>query len=207
MSTYEPGRLYLIDVDGETHQARYHLGIHQFLYLNSGQTIPNESVANVRPAIVLDPWDKNVKHYVKYWGGAPPEGSGVGSLSLVARAIAAQITPPEPPMEEPTELLERVTDDAGNWVRWSISTRTFEPWAWCDSLGIDTRQRRRWSDMRNPRSYENPREKPATGAESDAQGSAGGIGRVSDSEAGERAQAHAEAWVEWGKRARGEDSL
>jgi len=182
MSTYESGRLYLIDVDGETHEARYFAAGRTapgFL-TRDGRSLHSDNALNVRPAVVLDPEGKAVKALLDYGEGVPT------AARRVRDAVRAQITPPEPAMEEPTELLERVTDDAGNWVRWSISTRTFEPWAWCDSLGIDTRQTRRWSDMQNPRSYENPREKPATAPQSDAQGSAGGIGRVSDSEAGER---------------------
>ena len=150
-------------------------------------------------AIVLEKDDEDVEAFIT--GRGRPVGEPRPS-ALVADKIRAQITPPETPMKEPTELLERVTDDAGNWVRWSISTRTFEPWAWCDSLGIDTRQTRRWSDLKNPRKFENPREKPATAPQSDEQGSGSGIGRVSESEASEGAQAHAEAWAEWGKRMR-----
>ena len=44
-----------------------------------------------------------------------------------------------------------------------------------------------WAEMVNPRPYENPREKPATAPQSDAQGSGSGIGRVSESEAVEGA--------------------
>jgi len=186
--TYEPGKLYLIDVDGVTHQAtcrRYSDGAAVFLTYD-GAVISGLKAENPRPAIVLDPEDEAVQAFVKVYDltGTRHEGTNQeGAPNRVAAKIAAQITPPEPPMEEPTELLERVTDDAGNWVRWSNSTRTFEPWAWCHSLGIDTRQTRRWSQMQNPRSYENPREKHATAPQSDKQGSGSGIGRVSESEA------------------------
>ena len=197
--TYEPGKLYLIDLRGETHQAtcrRYPDGAVVFLTYD-GAVISGLKAENPRPAVVLDPEDFYVRGFLKL-----NEQDWNDAADVVVGMIRAQITPPEPPMEEPTELLERVTDDAGNWVRWSNSTRTFEPWAWCHSLGIDTRQTRRWSQMQNPRSYENPREKHATAPQSDKQGSGSGIGRVSESEAVEG------GLDAWGKRMRAfRDSL
>ena len=166
MSTYEPGRLYLIDVDGVTHQAtcrRYHDGAVVFLTYD-GAVISGSKAENPRLAIALDPEDENVKVMVDIWAG----DRDLSAARSVARLIAAQIAPPappEPPMEEPG-WAEKVADDRGHWL-----------------------------NAYNPRSYENPREKPATAPQSDAQGSGSGIGRVSESEASEGAPAHAEAWV------------
>jgi len=112
------------------------------------------------------------------------------------RAQIAQITPPAPPMEEPTEWGAKVTDDRGDWSRADVTGDDDEPrlrWVPRDWAKTDWST---WDDMQNPRPYENPREKPATGAESDAQGSEGGIGRVSESEAVEG------GLDAWGKRMR-----
>ena len=59
MSTYEPGRLYLIDVDGETHEARYFApGILAPGFLTrDGRAVDVDKATNIRPAIVLDPED------------------------------------------------------------------------------------------------------------------------------------------------------
>ena len=148
-------------------------------------------------AIVLDPENFYVRGLLKL-----NEQDWDDAADVVVGMIRAQVTPPEPPMEEPQHVGALAQMPNGDiWARQSDGR-----WTNLDDPGSSVRT---WAYLlgRNPRLYENPREKPATGAESDAQGSAGGIGRVSDSEAGERAQAHAEAWVEWGKRARGEDRL
>ena len=185
MSTYWPAQLYLIDVDGETREARYHLGIHQFVYLGSGQTIPNGSVSNVRPAIVLDPEDADVQTLMR--GGLEVEELDTAALSLVHK-IRAQITPPEPPMEEPTALGEKVKTDNG--VAVIADDQSGHPW-----YLPSEKTWHHWGQLKNPRPYESPRQEPATAPQSDAQGSGSGIGRVSESEASEGAPAHAEAWV------------
>ena len=195
MSTYEPGRLYLIDVYGVTRAVHY-CADGWFRCGEDFGTTYGDSL-NVRPAIVLDPENFYVRGFLKL-----NEQDWNDAADVVVGMIRAQVTPPEPPMEEPQHVGALAQMPNGDiWARQSDGR-----WTNLDDPGSSVRT---WAYLlgRNPRLYENPREKPATGAESDAQGSAGGIGRVSDSEAGERAQAHAEAWVEWGKRARGEDSL
>ena len=189
MSTYEPGRLYLIDLDGETHEARYFAnGINPpYFQLREGHMTHRDNAANVRLAIVLDPEDENVQTLMR--GGLEVEELDTAALSLVHK-IRDQITPPEPPMEEPTEWGEKVTDDRGDWML--VPPREPGTPCWVNHDGDDWSS---WDDMQNPRKYENPREKPATAPQSDAQGSGSGIGRVSESEASEGAPAHAEAWV------------
>ena len=178
MSTYEVGKLYLIDLRGETHQAtcrRYPDGAVVFLTYD-GAVISGSKAENPRLAIALDPEDENVKVMVDIWAN----DRDLSAARSVARLIAAQITPPEPPMEEPTEWNAPVTDDRGDWsraegeapgdtLRWAPRDWTKADWS-------------TWDQMRNPRPYENPREKPATAPQSDAQGSGSGIGRVSESE-------------------------
>ena len=184
MSTYEPGRLYLIDVDGETREARYFAnGIHAPGFLTrDGQAIRISRVHNPRPAIVLDPEDENVKAFATGHGTV-----GHVHCCTVADKIRAQITPPEPPMEEPG-WGEKVDDDRGHWLH------AYGP-VWTNAIGNTSA----WAEMVNPRPYENPREKPATAPQSDEQGSGSGIGRVSESEAVEG------GLDAWGKRMRGED--
>jgi len=146
MSTYEPGRLYLIDVDGETHEALYFAnGINQPYFLTrEGQAIRREHATNVRLAIVLDSENEDVQEFMQW-----ASNFFDGYLSRLANKIRAQITPPEPPMEEPTEWGEAVTDDRGDWLRsrrWSASA---EPWAARLSGEWSS-----WDDMQNPRPYE-----------------------------------------------------
>jgi len=165
MSTYEPGRLYLIDVDGVTHEARYFANgsLAPNFLTRDGRALHWYNVTNVRPAIVLDPEDENVKVMVDIWAG----DRDLSAARSVARLIAAQIAPPappEPPMEEPTEWGEKVTDDRGDWML--VPPREPGTPCWVNHDGDDWSS---WDDMQNPRKYENPREKPATGAESDEQ--------------------------------------
>ena len=181
MSTYEPGKLYLIDVNGETKQARFaYASSHGGAFITRGGFVtPEEHATNVRPAIVRDPEDENVKVMVDIWAN----DRDLSAARSVARLIAAQIAPPappEPPMEEPTEWGAKVTDDRGDWIRVEDST---SPWLRREEYDDWSA----WSAMENPRPYENPREKPATAPQSDAQGSGSGIGRVSESEAVEGA--------------------
>ena len=144
-------------------------------------------------AIVLDKDDEDVQEFMQW-----ASNFFDGYLSRLADKIAAQITPPEPPMEEPTALGEKVKTDNG--VAVIADDQSGHPW-----YLPSEKTWHHWGQLKNPRPYESPRQEPATAPQSDAQGSGSGIGRVSESEASEGAQAHAEAWVEWGKRARGED--
>ena len=149
MTTYEPGRLYLIDLDGETHEARYY-GINPPYFLTrEGHMTHRDNAANVRLAVVLDPEDEEVQAFAKdYSGFWRPETP----TEIIANKIAAQITPPEPPMEEPTEWNAPVTDDRGDWsraegeapgdtLRWAPRDWTKADWS-------------TWDQMRNPRPYE-----------------------------------------------------
>ena len=181
--TYEPGKLYLIDLRGETHQAtcrRYPDGAVVFLTYD-GAVISGLKAENPRPAVVLDPEDFYVRGFLKL-----NEQDWNDAADVVVGMIRAQITPPEPPMEEPTEWGEKVTDDRGDWML--VPPREPGTPCWVNHDGDDWSS---WDDMQNPRKYENPREKPATAPQSDAQGSGSGIGRVSESEAVEGAP---DAW-------------
>ena len=111
---------------------------------------------------------------------------------IIANKIAAQITPPEPPMEEPTVLGSVVDTDQG----WAILRDPTNPrgagrFPWSPWYVLDVELWAAWGDLKNPRKLENPRQEPATAPQSDAQGSGSGIGRVSESEAVEGAP---DAW-------------
>ena len=186
MSTYEPGRLYLIDLDGETYEARYFGDASPAAFAGfvtrDGRVARRDKVTTARLAVVLDPEDEDVKALLDYgWSDASRAGR-------LAAKIRAQITPPAPSMEEPMEWRAKVTDDRGRWL--NVDPDDPEPWQ--DESG----RRCTWDDMQNPRKFENPREKPATGPQSDEQGSGSGIGRVSESEAVEG------GLDAWGKRMR-----
>jgi len=132
---------------------------------------------------VLDSEDEEVQAFATGHGKVGHVG-----CCAVAAEIAAQITPPEPPMEEPTALGEKVKTDNG--VAVIADDQSGHPW-----YLPSEKTWHHWGQLKNPRPYESPRQEPATAPQSDAQGSGSGIGRVSESEAVEGAQAHAEAWV------------
>ena len=64
------------------------------------------------------------------------------------RAQIAQITPPAPPMEEPTQRGFSVEDDRGIWTRVGHFVDD-EPWGEVGDLRWSS-----WSQMKNPRPYE-----------------------------------------------------
>ena len=189
MSTYKPGRLYLIDLDGETHEARYFAnGINPPYFLTrEGHMTHRDNAANVRLAVVLDREDEDVKALVRYVSHEP-EVREIAFWTRVGDMIAAQITPPEPPREEPTEWGSVVQTDRGRAIL--LAPDDFDPLAWF----VEGYGWAHWKHLKNPRPYENPREKPATAPQSDEQGSGSGIGRVSESEAVEGALDVAEDW-------------
>lgn len=78
------------------------------------------------------------------------ENGAFGSLALVAHVanIRAQITPPEPQMEEPTERGFSVEDDRGIWTRVGHVTDP-GPWGEVGDLRWSS-----WSQMENPRPFE-----------------------------------------------------
>ena len=151
MSTYEPGRLYLIDLDGETHEARYFAnGINPPYFLTrEGHMTHRDNAANVRLAVVLDPEDEDVKALVRYVSHEP-EVREIAFWTRVGDMIRVQITPPEPPMEEPTEWGYRVTDDRGDWLR-AVVHSADDPEPWAAYAGGEWS---RWDEMQNPRKYE-----------------------------------------------------
>jgi len=148
MSTYEPGRLYLIDGDGVTHEARYIAkGIHASGFLTrEGQVFRMDSVDNVRPAIVLDPEDEDVKALVRYVSHEP-EVLEIAFWTRVGDKIRAQITPPEPLMEEPTEWGSVVQTDEGRAV---LATNKRETMRWI----LEDRGWAAWKNLKNPRKFE-----------------------------------------------------
>ena len=95
-------------------------------------------------SIVLDPEDEDVQTLMR--GGLEVAELHTAALSLVHK-IRAQITPPEPPMEEPTEWGAKVTDDRGDWVLARVDGRAM-PWTCVNGDQAD------WNHMVNPRPYE-----------------------------------------------------
>ena len=148
MSTYEPGRLYLIDLDGETHEARYFAnGINPPYFLTrEGHMTHRDNAANVRLAVVLDPEDEDVKALVRYVSHEP-EVREIAFWTRVGDKIRAQITPPEPPMEEPTEWGSVVQTDEGRAV---LATNKRETMRWI----LEDRGWAAWKNLKNPRPYE-----------------------------------------------------
>jgi len=138
-------------------------------------------------SIVLDPEDEDVKALVRYVSHEP-EVREIAFWTRVGDKIRAQITPPEhPPVAE-------VVNAVREWAQ------RFQPGDVWDPEDLRDLDSALWgtveaTPVRRTRKLENPREKPAKGPQSDAQGSGSGIGRVSESEASEGAPAHAEAWV------------
>ena len=93
-------------------------------------------------AIVLDPENFYVRGLLKL-----NEQDWNDAADAVADMIRAQITPPEPPMEEPTEWGAKVTDDRGDWVLARVDGRAM-PWTCVNGDQAD------WNHMVNPRPYE-----------------------------------------------------
>ena len=94
MSTYEPGRLYLIDLHGVTRAVHYCAD--GFFRCGEDFSAMATSDLNARLAVVLDPEDEDVQEFMQW-----ASNFFDGYLSRLADKIRAQITPPEPPMEEP----------------------------------------------------------------------------------------------------------
>ena len=126
-------------------------------------------------SIVLDPENFYVRGLLKL-----NEQDWNDAADAVADMIRAQIAPPEPPMEEPTALGEKVKTDNG--VAVIADDQSGHPW-----YLPSEKTWHHWGQLKNPRPYESPRQEPATAPQSDAQGSGSGIGRVSESEAVEGA--------------------
>ncbi|MGH1563069.1 hypothetical protein [Mumia sp. DW29H23] len=152
MSNFEPARLYLWDRAGET------WGVYGFEHVGPA-CAPFEEVArffpdrpgvtNPRRAIVLDPQDEDVQAFVQV---ALAVGSSSAVAVNLARKIAAQSTPPKPPMEEPQEWGAKVTDDRADWIRVHGSDVRKGWYAPADVVWDD------WASMLNPRPYEGVRD-------------------------------------------------
>ena len=184
MSTYEPGPLYLVEYQGVVYEARYDpTPPTPGFVTRDGMFIAENEALYARLAVVLDPEDVVVQQFLDACLG--PCGKPVQRLGA---KIRAQITPPEhPPVAE-------VVNAVREWAQ------RFQPGDVWDPEDLRDLDSALWgtveaTPVRRTRKLENPREKPAKGPQSDAQGSGSGIGRVSESEASEGAPAHAEAWV------------
>ena len=188
MSTEKPGPLYLVEYQGVVYEARYDpTPPTPGFVTRDGMFIAENEAQYARLAVVLDPEDEDVKALVRYVSHEP-EVREIAFWTRVGDKIRAQITPPEhPPVAE-------VVNAVREWAQ------RFQPGDVWDPEDLRDLDSALWgtveaTPVRRTRKLENPREKPAKGPQSDAQGSGSGIGRVSESEASEGAPAHAEAWV------------
>ena len=138
MSTYEPGKLYLYERHGETVTGLWN---GRYLISSAYTNLPKE-VTNPRLAVVLDPEDEEVQAFATGHGKV----GHVGCCAVAAK-IRAQITPPEPPMEEPTEWGSVVQTDEGRAV---LATNKRETRLWI----LEDRGWVAWKSLKNPREYE-----------------------------------------------------
>jgi len=93
-------------------------------------------------AIVLDPENFYVRGLLKL-----NEQDWDDAADVVVGMIRAQITPPEPPMEEPTEWGSVVQTDEGRAV---LATNKRETLRWI----LEDRGWAAWKNLKNPRPYE-----------------------------------------------------
>ena len=135
-------KAHVCDIPGScpcAHQGKHSAGdlmsVYDFSTVLRIKVVPADS-------IVLDPENFYVRGLLKL-----NEQDWNDAADAVADMIRAQITPPEPPMEEPTEWGAKVTDDRGDWVLARVDGRAM-PWTCVNGDQAD------WNHMVNPRPYE-----------------------------------------------------
>lgn len=113
-ATYEAG-WYLADRDGKTLRVSLMWGSAEFRDDGGGRYMPHV-LTDIRPAIVLDPNDADVRRFAAAWGiGVTDAGGAVG----VARQVAVQMTPAHVNPPEPAEFGSVVRDSDGRF--WLLS--------------------------------------------------------------------------------------
>lgn len=110
MSSYDPSKTYLLDLDGKTVQARYSV-MHDIFLTRCGATIGGSRAVNVREAIILDPQNPDVQALLA--GDLTVSELDRRALALV-KQIAGQLPPPKKVRWPVNTVLELVNPDAGS---------------------------------------------------------------------------------------------